>query len=169
MCCLGTVRSYDSLTQQIGCIGESWFESPQVHRQGFYCFLQLILQAGRSRFGFPVGSLYISLFTYSYQPHCGPWVVSVSNRNEYRNKHGRCLRPTTSRPSVSRLFRKYEYKSLDVSQTCDPPRSVTGRDLFCLPVPQANSGIVSQIRPCPLPSICFLIVHESSYRPHRMF
>jgi hypothetical protein len=56
------------------------------------------------------------LFTYSFQPHCGPGVDLVTNRNEYQEispggKGDRRVRLTILPPSVSRLSTQDERTS----------------------------------------------------------
>jgi hypothetical protein len=72
-----------------------------------------MLVAGRSQVRFPMRSLDCFQFTLSFQPHYVPGVDSASNRNGYQEfswavKRGRSVGSTTSPPSVSRFFRKYE-------------------------------------------------------------
>jgi hypothetical protein len=112
-------------------------------------------QSGSSRFRFPKRSLDFSI-DITFRPHYSPGVDSVSNSNEYQEsflgvESGRCIRLTTSPPSVSQCG------LLDVSHTFELPWRITGITLPYKPIDNSIGCLIMRY-------ICCISSHAVGFR-----
>ena len=78
---------------------------------------------------------WIFSLTYSFRPHCGPGVDSVSNRNEYQVyfrecKGGRCVGLTTLPPSSADCLEFWEPQPLENLRSCPLKVAAPMYDLY---------------------------------------
>ena len=86
--------------------------------------------------------------TQSFRPHCGLWVDSVSNRNEYQeyildDKGGRCVGLTPLPLSCSSILQSWSLNHLEPSGTAQACTMIKK-------IPNRN---------CHAPQICFLTMY----------